>query len=148
MFNLSDTQKRAIQRLIAPGAYYELTPEEKEDICTGCGTRFFNVPDNILGLNIVEACNIHDYMYNIGQSLSDKNEADDVFLYNILFLIELGSHNRFIRWMRQRLAGIYYSAVCALGIFSFIEGKSDVFSEYLAAHTNEHAITYNRTLKT
>ncbi|KAF0235072.1 MAG: hypothetical protein FD177_231 [Desulfovibrionaceae bacterium] len=71
--------------LIAPPEFYALTPEQKADICNGCGARGSHVPvpDTIWGLDIREACNIHDYNYGEGR---DKNRSDAVFIVNIVLL--------------------------------------------------------------
>jgi len=41
----------------APDLYWKLTPEQKANLCNGCGPKAIEplVPDHILGLNIEEA---------------------------------------------------------------------------------------------
>ena len=59
--------------LYAPVSYWEAAPSEKRKICNGCGTKEgLNVPDTMWGLDISEACKIHDWMYQHGKTLADK----------------------------------------------------------------------------
>ena len=114
--------------LYAPPDYYLLSPEQKKKICNGCGPKnpkYFGghiIPDNIWGLSITEACNIHDYMYYMGESLVDKNEADRLFLDNMLRIIDSVEHPwwlRWLRWLRQKSAWRYYEVVSNLGDIAF-----------------------------
>jgi hypothetical protein len=43
--------------LIAPEEYWQLTPEQKDELTNGCGPKSIEalIPDSILGLNIEEA---------------------------------------------------------------------------------------------
>ena len=44
-------------KLRAPDEYWELTPEQKEELTNGCGPKAIEaiIPDKILGLSIEEA---------------------------------------------------------------------------------------------
>jgi hypothetical protein len=111
--------------LYAPEAYWLLTPAAITEICNGCGSaqsKFDFVPDSIYGLNINEACNIHDAMYQWGSTLADKEEADRVLLNNMLRLIEAGSS--WLKMLRRRRALEYYEAVTAFGGPAFWQGKN------------------------
>lgn len=77
--------------LYAPKEYWKLSFESKREICNSCGASsalFDFVPDNIYGLDISECCNIHDYMYHIGETIEDKFEADRVFLNNLIRIVD------------------------------------------------------------
>ena len=70
--------------LLAPAAFWELSPEKKAEICNGCGAKAARVdfvPDGVLGAKFTPACDIHDFMYWLGE---DKREADRVFLHNLI----------------------------------------------------------------
>ncbi len=69
---------------LAPPEYFTLSPGTKARICNGCGPdgwRFDLVPDELLGVDISEPCNIHDYEYWLG---NDRVMADVRLLANIL----------------------------------------------------------------
>ena len=109
--------------LSSSDGYKKLTPDIKARICNGCGAKgmFDFVPDNIYGLQICEACNIHDYDYLMGKVLTDKHKADIRFLGNMMILINRG--NIILRFFRRRVALTYYEAVRELGDSAFWAGK-------------------------
>ena len=114
--------------LYAPETYKKLTQTEAAAITNGCGTGGWKidlVPDTLLGLDITEACNIHDYMYHIGETIEDKNEADRVFMNNMLRLIDAETKHGWLRRFRRRRAIIYYFAVKNFGGPAFWAGKQD-----------------------
>jgi len=72
--------------LLAPESYRLADPAERALVCNGCGPgswRLDMVPDSILGLDITEACNIHDWMYEWD---GDRVQADVWFLANMVLL--------------------------------------------------------------
>lgn len=120
-------------QLFAPDSYWKLTLSEREGATNGCGALGL-VPDSIFGVDVREACNIHDWMYSQGETLEDKEEADRVLLNNMLRLIEAHSECKptegflssviaiFKGWKCKLLLGLrrhvalgYYNAVCDLG---------------------------------
>lgn len=111
--------------LFAPETYKKLTAAAKVLFTNGCGAagRFDFVPDTLWGLAIKEACNIHDYMYHTGETIEDKNEADRVFLNNMLRLINAGTKNKWLRSLRRRRALVYYFAVKNFGGPAFWDEK-------------------------
>ena len=122
MLGLNWAMKRMVGQveveLYAPEPYSRLSLQERSDICDGCGTRGWKgkiVPDNIFGLSIKEACNIHDYMYYVGQTIQDKQEADRTFLNNILRCIDASDSYWFMDIIRRKRAFTYYNAVVMFG---------------------------------
>ena len=114
-----------VVRLYEPYSYTTATCHEKKKVCNGCGSakaKFDFVPDSIYGLKITPACNIHDWMYHKGKTIEDKQEADRVFLNNLLRLIEAQS-NRLMKPLRRRRALKYYEAVVLMGGPAFWDGK-------------------------
>ena len=107
-------------KLYAPESYTAI--ERKK--CNGCGSGWSAglIPDSLLGCDITEACNIHDYMYTIGTTIEAKKEADRVFLNNMTRII-LGRGGLLTRW-RLWLARRYYNAVKYYGGAAFWEGKN------------------------
>lgn len=113
--------------LYAPEGYWNLSNEEKKEICNGCGPKGLGgwvVPDTLYGLDISEACNIHDYMYTYPESVSvlDKDYADAIFHVNMDSIIEAES-GWALKWLRKRRAEKYYWAVKRYGTDSFLRGK-------------------------
>lgn len=112
-------------QLYKPTSYTSASKEEKRDICNGCGAanaKFDFVPDNIYGLSITEACQIHDWMYYKGTTNEDKIEADRIFLHNMLRIIE--HHGGFLKCLLRRRAYKYYLAVKHFGSTAYWDGKN------------------------
>ena len=115
-------------KLFAPNGYLQLDIKERLEIVNGCGPggwKFDFVPDKILGLCIRECCNIHDYMYHIGQSIVDKKVADRVFLNNMIRLIDHKTKWRWLRNLRKKIAYGYYVAVKKFGGPAFWANKNE-----------------------
>jgi hypothetical protein len=106
--------------LIAPESYWQAPYKERRRICNGCGLNGWKgklVPENIYGVSIKEACNIHDWMYHHGASMADRETADDLFLENMLSLIN--NQGGWISWLRRYRAVSYYNAVVEFGDDAF-----------------------------
>jgi hypothetical protein len=114
-------------KLYAPPMYQSLTPEGKAEICNGCGAKGSGwlIPDSMWFLNITEACNIHDFMYLIGEDEEDRHEADRVFLNNLLRIIEAETKWAWLKPLRRRRALKYYEAVRMFGGPAFWSGKNE-----------------------
>lgn len=105
-------------KLYAPVGYWQLTAAARAELTNGCGPSGWKnglVPDNLLWINISSACDIHDWMYYVGQTEADREEADRVFLNNMLRIVEAESANIFTLTIRRRLALHYYGAVRDFG---------------------------------
>ncbi len=113
--------------LFAPENYSNANPELIDEIVNGCGAAGWKVdivPDNILGIDVSEACNIHDWMYYFGTTIYDKYEADRVFRNNLIRLIEAGSWSRIMKRIRFWFAQRYFNAVHYFGGPAFWNGKN------------------------
>ena len=113
--------------LFAPTGFKLASIESLSKICNGCGAanaKFDFVPDRIYGTCITYACHIHDFMYNEGRTIEDKQEADRVFLNNMFRLIERDKH-KFYKpaWLQRIRAKSYYKAVDLFGGSAFWAGK-------------------------
>jgi len=115
--------------LYQPIGYRFLSPDAKKAYCNGCGgARTAGiVPDSILGCDIKEACNIHDFMYEFAKPyVESKEEADRVFLNNMTRLV-LNKNRGFFKFLtrpRLKLVKVYYDAVKNYGGASFWEDKN------------------------
>ena len=122
--------KRKIDnRLFAPEQYRAASPEVIAQVVNGCGTAGWKgklVPDTIWFLNVKEACQIHDWMYAVGQTAADKEEADEVFLINLNRLVNeaTGFWADLLRNHRRLRVREYYLAVRYCGGPAFWTGKN------------------------
>jgi len=112
--------------LYKPQAYLELSKETKEAICNGCGSAGMGwlVPDNLFGCNITEACNIHDFMYEFGETIQDKEEADRVFHNNMIRLVLNKGGWIWLQRLRLKWASRYRDIVKDYGGPYYWDGKS------------------------
>lgn len=112
--------------LFAP-ASFKTTPVAKlTEVCNGCGAasaKIDFVPDKIYGTYVGEACHIHDWMYNEGRTIEDKDEADRAFLNNILRLIKKRRKWYKPMFLMRIRAKNYYNAVKLFGGPAFWDGK-------------------------
>jgi hypothetical protein len=113
-------------QLYAPAGYWNLTPEEHRFMCDGCGRGILSIviPDVVFGLRITAACDIHDYMYLVGDTYEDKQAADRVFLNNMLRLVEARTDWDWLKKLRAATCYLYYLAVDKLGGPSFWARKN------------------------
>lgn len=112
--------------LFAPPEYWKLTNEERAQFRCGPGRGVLEqlVPDTVWGLCITPACAIHDFMYRVGENDQDKVDADDVFLNNMVRIIEAKTRNQILLCLRLRRAKTYYHAVKVFGGPAFWSGKN------------------------
>ena len=131
-FKKKETPEIIRPKIYAPITYWELSPEEKKEICNGCGAKDgLKVPDTFWGLNIEEACNIHDYMYNNGKTHYDKLFADAMFRLNLTVMIDAKEtfKDKLFSILRHYRAGTYYIAVAKYGNYSFWKDKERLSPE-------------------
>lgn len=118
---------KSIINLFAPKSYRTAPRHYRAAVANGCGTAGWKgtlVPDTIYGLRVTSACNIHDWMYHYGNTLADKDEADRVFLNNLLRLINGSTRCGLLRTLRRRRALKYYHAVRLAGGPAFWDSKN------------------------
>jgi hypothetical protein len=147
---MKDLITREYSDYVAPFEYWIASDLEKSYICNGCGTRGWKgklVPETIWGLNISEACNIHDWMYHFGDITNldvsnskvkylDKIRADNVFLANMYRAINNGTKWRWLRRLRRNRAKIYYNSVVKFGKEAFERGKLERLGSLAEAITS------------
>ena len=94
--------------------------------CNGCGTGWNShiIPNSIYGLSIKKACCIHDYMYEVNKGIEGKQEADRVFLNNMLRIIEAKEAWWYPHSLARRRALKYYEAVVNFGGSAYWKGKN------------------------
>ena len=124
--------------LWAPDEYWELTAEQLRDLigeggCGPGGIGDYLVPDKLYGvIDVKPACQIHDYMYEVGKDETDKEEADQAFLMNLKQIVwwetagwyEDKKRRDVVREECFRQAENYYKMVKVFGGPSFWAGKT------------------------
>lgn len=115
--------------LYAPEEFWEIPPDILESVIGrgGCGPGKIGdrlVPDNLLGLSILWACKIHDYMWEVGCTEEDRREADRVFLNNMLRLVDSADSMWLVTVIRRRMALFYYRKVANYGSIFYWRGKN------------------------
>lgn len=97
--------------LYIPISYTKASEEEKNEVCNGCGAKDgFSVPNTFWGLLIVEACQIHDWMFHKGKTLGDYYFANVMFFWNMTAIVINGS-NWFTMFIRMERALKYFLGV-------------------------------------
>ncbi len=113
-------------RLYAPESYIA-EGDGPHRGCNGCGPAGvfgWLVPDTVWFLSISEACNIHDRMYEEGETAEDKAIADRVFLNNIQ-RVDRAKGWWFLK-LRMKRVHTYYCFVRDHGGSYFWDGKNQV----------------------
>lgn len=112
--------------LLAPVCYWNACPELIEEVCNGCGPWGIGAVAGMkaFGVDLNEACGIHDFMYHFGKTAEDKKLADETFLENMYALIDIAGQNapfgtKWITRARKRWAFRYYNAVVKFGGIAF-----------------------------
>ena len=120
-------------KLYAPNEYWAASKEERETHCNGCGSELDLsgklVPNTMYGLNVRQACCIHDWMYYFGKTYADKLFADAIFLLNLTVMI-LDKSGWWSKLPRLLRATKYFVAVARYGDKSFFddkEGNTDMY---------------------
>lgn len=119
-------QYSKVRILWAPTSFLTTDLDTLLDVCNGCGAanaKFDFVPDRIYGTYIGYACVIHDWMYDVGRTIEDKEEADRVFLNNLLRLISREEKWYKPNFLMRRRAYKYYWAVKCFGGPAYWQGK-------------------------
>ena len=121
--------------------YYDTPKKVRDTIVNGCGPSGWGwkariIPETLYGLDVSEACNIHDFGYYFGVTLWDKESVDDMFLENMNTLISKGSW--WFRFLRRRRALKYYWAVRIFGKRAFMANKEGI---------NQHFVILDYELK-
>ena len=110
-------------RLYAPQEYLQASNDKKFKICNGCGPDNILhriIPNSIFGVDVTEACNIHDWMTTNSRDLTERLHADSVFFANLKKLINKAGGSTLLRWLRVSAARLYHYSVRS---YSHIKSK-------------------------
>lgn len=101
-------------KLVAPSEFWKMTNDDRKEIVNGCGiggvTRNL-IPDHLMGVDIREACAIHDYEYHFAKNDEDYSKADKAFHGNMLHLISQAGLGGLRKWLAQSTAYLYFAVV-------------------------------------
>ena len=104
-----------MRKLYTPFSYTEASCEELAKVCNGCGAKDgMKFPGVMWGLSIVDACNIHDWMFHVGVTQGDFEFANNMFDHNLRMIIKAES-NWFMRPLRLARADKYSYGVEKFG---------------------------------
>lgn len=112
----------SVTKLYAPETFWK-----SGYVNRGCGpgpTGDKFVPDRIWGVDVGICCAIHDWMYLIGESITDKAVADRTLLNNMLRLISDHGGPAWKQKIRRWLAWQYFKAVDRFGGPAFWNAKN------------------------
>jgi len=123
--------------------YNELTKEQKEVICNGCGGKGgkLNPPDFMF----TASCNHHDFNYWLGHTEEDRRKADKQFLEAMLNDISVLPFWK--RFFFRKIAYTYYKAVRLFGKSFFYYAKAERTKEDLLSIIHEKEVFNNYTRK-
>jgi len=115
--------------LMAPKSYVEAPLDLKREIVNKCGpdgllSRL--VPNHLLGLDISESCNIHDWMFVEAKNQKEHQRSDTTFLKNIKTQIHKSKTSSLLKPVRYGMAYIYFGAV---RIYSFLTKNTSQSSD-------------------
>lgn len=109
---------RVCDGLEASNTFWNASSAKRALNCNGAGTsgwRGVMVPDTIWGLDINPSADIHDWDYAEGETLIDKDSADDRFRRNMRSQIKRAAKASWLGWLlhipRRYRAFTYYLAV-------------------------------------
>lgn len=106
-----------------PDGFHDMSAETKAEVCNGAGAKDgIKVPSTMYGLNCLEAFDIHDYDYWVGETLEDKRWADLRMLVNTMILIV--NKRGILMYARGMRAMSYFMAVAIAGKKAFFAGKN------------------------
>jgi len=106
--------------LIAPSYFWSMDEATLALLTGGCGPGGVGdwfVPDTVYGLCVTAACIVHDFQYAVGTTAWEKNEADEVFLDNLRWIVD--QEGGFLRRLRRARIYVYYFMVSKFGKKAF-----------------------------
>ena len=98
-------------------------------------------PDTIWGLDVSPVCRVHDIMYQQAQDRARRHKdqarltaeehfADGIMACNLVQIINNHSGNRFMRWLRLRIASRYIRATSVTDVLTVLPEETLVAMGY------------------
>lgn len=88
------------------------------------------IPNHLLGLDITDSCNIHDWTFVSAKSQKEHVESDKLFLSNMKKQIDSKTRDPLLKVLRYGLSYIYFGAVRMYSFFTKQVPQSDDRNEY------------------
>jgi len=110
--------------IFAPVSFLLATEQQLIEVCNGCGAAdsWFRPPETIYLTDVSSTCIVHDWCYSMGKTIEDKEEADRIFLNNMIRIFNRA--NTWYKCLQVRRAKKYYYAVKLFGGAAFWAGKN------------------------
>ena len=110
--------------IFAPVSFLLATEQQLIEVCNGCGAAgsFFRPPETIYLTDVSSTCIVHDWCYSMGKTIDDKEEADRIFLNNMIRIFNRA--DTWYKYLQVRRAKKYYYAVKLFGGSAFWAGKN------------------------
>ncbi len=120
--------------LAAPESYWSATPEIKNSVTNGCGSKGFGflVPDKIFGMSITPACNVHDWMCLVYNDEAGFKLSTQVFFDNMQRINKAKTKCRFLARLRRCGIMRYYQAVRNYGRLFYYDSHLDMIEQTVA----------------
>lgn len=118
-------------KLFACPECWKFVDEHPEDFASfGCGPGGLGdrlVPDTMYGLNISDACRIHDWYYRFYPENTEaaREMADRILKNNLLRIVREKTKSKVLRWLRERRCQTYYLMVRNFGAPAFFEERNN-----------------------
>ena len=111
--------------LYIPQNYLQATDKQRASVCNGCGAKNgAKVPNTIWGISIKTACNIHDWMFNIGKTKGDYYFANIMFFWNMTAIV-VNASNVFTLLIRmERVLTYFLGVMSSKGVKAYWVDKS------------------------
>ena len=126
-------------KLFAHSECWKFIEEFPDDFKSfGCGPGGVGdvlVPDKMYGLDVSDACRIHDWYYRFysDNSSAGRQEADSILKNNLIRIVRAKSKSRILRWLRLMRCRTYYGMVRFAGGPAYYEDRN-VEDEYREVH--------------
>ncbi len=103
--------------LLAPESYWKMSHDEMYELTNGCGPEKATdlISNSIFGADLKLSCDIHDYTYARPSSVTNRKDADELFLKNLNRTVSRSLKSPFLKFAAGFLAKVYFYAVRIFG---------------------------------
>lgn len=102
---------------MAPESYWALSNEERYELVNGCGPYKASglIPSSLFGADLSPACDIHDFTYSKTKTVTNRSEADNLFLVNMCDIANREIKGPIKRIFAELGIAVYYFMVRIFG---------------------------------
>lgn len=101
-------------RILAPESFWDADQELIDSVVGGCGPGWFGnlfVPNNLLGVKIKIACQIHDWCFLVWNDKKGFRLANNIFNRNMNMTVSQKTKTKWLKKPRLWVSVIYYQFV-------------------------------------